>query len=400
MEPCPVDVQENALFTETTLQATTNRARTYVGCAFRRARFNGDMRRYEFVSCTFGESELGACSATSFRKCTFDNCVLASLNNCKLSHCKLRDMRVELRLDRCTLNECTIDNLHNGGRSVVTRTELRGVSFASGTIDASTWTDVQMRDVVFKACNLRRAALARSVLTNTTFENCCMTHTTWGGNTLRRCSFHHCDASHSQRVAEDHSKCQWRNHVAHHASFSTVKSYEDKRYQCDHAWSVWRHCTHVDSTWTDVSLRRASVEDCTFTNVQKKQVDESDTTFKNIQYIDERRKTAVVHFFADKEDTEIVATLYSRHHRLSSTSAHMFELSADAARKVDFVFVVPIVGWFASLGMSVPDNAHHVVSHVSIGDHMFCPNKAAYPVHGEGGKVGYTRCRLKRSNSI
>lgn len=395
-----VDVHENALFVDATVQATTNRAHTYIGCTFKRVVFNGDVRRYQFVSCTFDNTTFGACQTVSFCKCDFTSCEFGRLVDCTLTHCKLNGVCGNLCADRCVLEQTTVDSLQDAGHSALSRTRLSGVSFTSTTIDASAWTDVEMDTVVFRACNMRRATISRSVLKRATFENCCMTHATWAGNVLKRCTFRHCDASHSQRVAEDHAKCQWRGHMAQHGSFSTIKSYEDKRHQCDHAWSTWRHCTHVDSAWTDVSLRRASVEDCTFTNVQKKQVDESDTMFKNIQYVDERRKTGVIHFFKNDVDTPIVATLYSQHHRLSSTQEHMFELSADAARKVDFVFVVPIVGWFASLGMSVPDNAHHVVSHVSIGEHMFCPNKVPYRVHGEGSRVGYTRCRLKRSNSI
>lgn len=141
----------------------------------------------------------------------------------------------------------------------------------------------------------------------------------------------------------------------------------------------------------------------TFTNVKAADLDDEDTTYCNVKRQTLNAAGGELHFRKGADPSrEVSTTLYSHHYRSDKLPYRIkqFRLKRSIAREVDFVYLLPVPPWF-SFGFSQPQDAHHLVSHVSLGNTIFYPSSRPY-VDAETGVelMGYRRAGRPRAHSF
>lgn len=400
-----IGVQEGAVFTDTTVQVVKNEPKTYINCEFNRVRFNGTMAETKFIGCRFNNATFGVCTDLSF-----GNCVLivahfgGTVTDTTFDRCELAKVRGVWHAVRCRFLQCSLHHLTLRTDARFEQCTFRDTRIATSTLDKASFTDCAVRSSTFATCTLAGAAVRRCTLRNVVLDKCKTTNAAFGGNTWVACTWRHCDDAHSMHVADEETRCRYRNHAAQHCAYMQHKSTGGRYEAVDWAWARFEACRHSDETWMDVSLKNAQVIDTIYHNTHTTNLQHaSTTTYRNVQRTRTQLTPVQVHFYAAAtvpEVPDVAVTLYGHHRRLSSTTKTHFELKDSDAACIDFVFVVPVLGWFAALGLSAPQSAHHLVSHVTVGDATFFPNKRPYSVAGEGiERIGYYRRRIQRCSS-
>jgi len=406
MSTPPVGVQDGALFTDTTIQVLKNIPHKYINCEFNRTTFNGRIAETKFISCRFNDAQFGQCTDTFFSNCEFKRVTFTGvLGDCVFSRCEIQHLHGVFLAERCRVFRCTLSNTKLRTRSRFVQCTIVDTQITKTTAPKSDFTDSTLIETTFAQCSLPHMTMRRCHLTRVALERCKTTNSAWGGNVWKSCVWHSCDDKHSKHVADEEEKCRYRNHDAQRCEYVHHKAQGGRYDTVDFAWTTWNACRDNDGRWIAVSLRGARVVNTIYHNTHVVGLQHTDTIYQNVKHTRAQIDQVKVHFYdaaLEKGGVEppVEITLYSQHRRLSSTTKTTFDLKDTVANAIDFVFVVPVVGFFASFGLSTPNSAHHLVSHVTVGKANFFPRKQPYSVAGEAREyIGYCRCRIKRSMS-
>ena len=377
----------------------------------------------QFVNCTFSRVEItGNVSEASFSRCTFVSVVFSSgLEDATFDACRLRDVRFVGRVADCTFVDVTFDascGTWHALRSVFldcrfdrakyrkhaqwTRCRLTRCRFDQCLLDTSVWCDTVCASVALRQSSLARAVVSRCRFTRCTFGGINASSAAWAGNTWRDCTARDLNEDYSTHVAESvHDQHNVRA-SARHAKWTRCTFARGRHEHADWQRSTWQGCAHEDSTWSHVKMQAARVIGTAYTNIKQDDVDDTDTSYRNVTRAKEATACGVLHFVGNSSavKTRYAVTLYSHHHRTSTTHDRVFRLRRSRAVDTDFVYVLPVPGWF-TFGFSTPRDAHHLVTHVTLGDAVFTASTTPYRDVTSGiDMLGYRRVSRPRARSF
>ena len=400
--PGVIPIQKDGLFTEQTIQVSENEPRHYVKCEFNKCRFNGSMSEHKFIQCRFNDVTFGPICDTLYFTCSFESVQFPQgMDDCKFEKCSINAMHGTWQAQRCLFRCCSFSKFNIRKDASLRQCTLVDSHFSSGRMQKAHVVDTTVKRCNFTLCHLSRGDIRRCKLHNCVIDQSNTTNSTWAGNVWRGGGWTMSNDSYSRHLAEEEYGVHYRKHVAQHTHFTQYATSGCRYENIKWSWTKWDACCHRDDVWIDVCLKNAKVKNTKYHNISHTNVTQLDTIYQNVERSETQFVTVTVHFYENRgnENSDVDVTLFSRHRRMSSTNKTSFELKDTLARQVDFVYVIPVLGWLSSLGFSSPNSAHHIVSHITIGENTYWPQKTAYSVHGASEKIGYYRQRIARHNS-
>lgn len=388
-------------FHDTTIDCTANEHETYQRCTFDSTSFTGVLNETVFHECSFTSATLCTCSDVVFKACTFHDVLFTGrLNDSHFSSCSLTAMGGDFRALRCTMTKCTFAACKFNRQSAWEQCKVHNSSFCDSTMEAFTLTDVEVVMTKFMNCMLRRCQVRRSRFLTCEFKQLILCSSTFAGNNWTKNTFSSCNDSFTQHLAERHTRTIFSRMSSVRSEFIQSTYARCVRNSHDLSQSKWDRCTHTDVKWSDVKLRCAHLNNVTYTNRSVQNVTITDAVFINMKRQSTPHLRGCVHYKKghSEDETPINVHMFGHHEPIASTDQSSFRVSPATLCEIDFVHVMPTPGWF-TFGFSTPQCAHHIVSHVTIGNTVFYPDLRPYKLTAGGTSVGYTKKTIRRAGS-
>ena len=389
-------VKERIQYNEKIIDCTANQHETYIECNFDDVTFTGVINVTIFQNCSFRNVTFCTVSDVTFKFCTLHEITFQSrINDSTFSKCTLTDITGKWNNLRCQFDHCVIAKAVFTLGSSFELCKLLNVRMLDSVMELCHFVDVECMACHFSEVNMRRMDSRRCHFTKTEFLNCLLTSSSFAGNNWMKCIFSLCNDSYSRHLSESHKRTLFHKISSVRAQLIQCRYANCIRRDHDYLRSQWEHCVHTNCKWYDVNLNESILVDVEYNNRVKHNLTVKDATFTNTAQQYKPHVACEVHF---KEEMPVIVNLYAQHVLIGTFKSKYFRLSAATACGVDFIDVKCVPGWF-TFNFSTPDNAYHLVSHITIGKKLFYPTRKSYFTEDGQEKNGYSHMNLKKSHS-